>query len=150
MKGENIFMEKKKTKNRIIIVLVVIAVIVISIPILMGVLPFLGFVGVVLWEMLFNIPSAPKITYAEFPFEIVYEYNGEIKTIEDVFICEYEGYSFALDGGNSRDWKISYKNNDNYGSYYIDEEKYPTAYIETAFEAEYYMSAPRIKYRIFR
>ena len=137
-------MEKKKTKNKIIIVLIIIAVIVISIPILMGVLPFLGFVGVVLWEMLFNVPSTPEITYAEFPFEIVYEYNGEIKTIEDVFICEYEGYSFTLDGGNSRDWKISYKNNDNYGSYYIDEEKYPNAYIETAFEVGYYMSEPRI------
>jgi hypothetical protein len=40
----------------------------------------------------------------EFPFSVTYEFNGEIKTVSGVYVCEYKGTSWALDGGHHRDW----------------------------------------------
>ena len=34
----------------------------------------------------------PQITYGEFPLELVYEIDGEIVEVSDVYICEYDGY----------------------------------------------------------
>ena len=51
-----------------------------------------------------HIP-APEITKAEFPFEIVYEIDGEIKVIDDVFVCEYEGIEWNEGHGRYRQWK---------------------------------------------
>ncbi len=39
-------------------------------------------------------PPYPVITYAEFPFKLTYELNGEIMTFEDVYICEFKGFQF--------------------------------------------------------
>ena len=54
-------------------------------------LPILGWLIIYLGIVLSPTPPAPKITYGEFPFKLVYEINGERKTIEDTVICEYEG-----------------------------------------------------------
>ena len=37
----------------------------------------------------------PEIEYAEFPFELTYEINGERFVVNDVYVCEFEGF-----GGN--------------------------------------------------
>lgn len=47
----------------------------------------------------------PKVKEGEFDFSITYELNGEIKTLSGVYVCEYDGTSWSLDGGYSRDWK---------------------------------------------
>ena len=47
----------------------------------------------------------PEIKEGEFAFSVTYEFNGETKTISGVYVCEYAGISWALDGGYSRDWK---------------------------------------------
>ena len=47
----------------------------------------------------------PEITEGEFPFSVTYEFNGELKTISGVYVCKYNGTSWALDGGSHRDWK---------------------------------------------
>ena len=126
---------KKKIIKRVIIILVILFIgfIVIS------VLPFLYFVGVVLYNMFIDIPSKPKVKHGEFPFELVYEYKGEQTTIKDKIVCDYEGYSFSLEGGNSRDWICEFENDEEYGHYYIDKETEPNLYIEVPEAPDYYM-----------
>ena len=43
-------------------------------------------------------PLKPEITYGEFPFTLTYELDGEIKTIEDVVVCEYDGIEWTNSG----------------------------------------------------
>ena len=52
-------------------------------------------------------PPLPAIKYGEFPFKLEYELNGEIKTVEDVIICEFSGFfvSGGADGEKHRQWK---------------------------------------------
>ena len=47
----------------------------------------------------------PEIKEGKFEFCITYELSGEQKTFSAVFVCEFDGVSWALDGGYSRDWK---------------------------------------------
>lgn len=126
---------KKKIIKRVIIFLAIlfIGLIVISI------LPFLTFIVVVLYNMFIDIPSKPKVKHGEFPFELVYEYKGEQVTIKDSIICDYEGYSFSLEGGNSRDWICEFQNDEEYGHYYVDKEHEPDLYIEVPESPDYYM-----------
>jgi len=105
----------------------------------MCLLPFLYFVVVVLYNMFIDIPAKPKVKHGEFPFELVYEYKGEQAIIMDAIICDYEGYSFSLEGGNTRDWNCQFKNSDEYGYYYIDKENEPSLYIVVPDAPEYYM-----------
>ena len=110
---------KKKWSKKKIIILALIALFVIFV--LIPALPFIWFAIIMLWEIFINVPAKPEIKQAEFPFEIVYEYKGEAYTINDTIVVEYEGVSFSLEGGNSLDWNVTYKNNN--GEYYEIEFK---------------------------
>lgn len=46
----------------------------------------------------------PETKSGEFDFSVTYELNGEIKTVSGVYVCEYNGADWALDGGAHRDW----------------------------------------------
>ena len=46
----------------------------------------------------------PEIKRGEFNFSVTYEYAGEIKTISGVYVCEYDGIGWVLDGGYYREW----------------------------------------------
>ena len=127
--------EKKGKKKKILTIIITLIVI----GVLVFVAPLLYFLGDIFIEMLFIKPSKPKIKYGEFPFELVYEYKGEQKTITDTIICKYEGDSFALDGGNSRNWICEFKNDDEYGHYYIDKENEPDLFIVVPEAPDYYM-----------
>ena len=70
---------------------------------------------------------------------LVYEYKGERVTIKDTIVCDYEGYSWSLEGGNSRDWTCDMKNDEEYGQYYVDKENYPGLYIDVPEVPDYYM-----------
>ena len=98
--------------------------------------------GGILGEMLFDVPGKPKVKHGEFPFQLEYVYNGEQVTVNETIVCDYEGVSFSLDGGNSRQWDCYVTNNDRYGRYYLNEEEYPTLYIQVPLEADYYMGDP--------
>lgn len=50
-------------------------------------------------------PPEPEITYGEFPIRIVFEINGEKKTVEDTVICEYDGFKILGEAGKYRQWK---------------------------------------------
>ena len=126
---------KKKLIKRIIkiAVLLVVGFIVISL------LPFLYFIVTVLYSMFIDVPAKPKVKHGEFPFELIYEYKGEQITIKDTIVCDYDGYSWSLEGGNSRDWTCDLKNDNEYGQYYIDKENEPDLYIEVPEAPDYYM-----------
>lgn len=47
----------------------------------------------------------PETEKGEFDFSVTYECNGETNTVSGVYVCEYDGVSWALDGGWSRSWK---------------------------------------------
>ena len=126
---------KKKIIKRIIIIL---AILVIGF-IIISLLPFLCFIGVILYSMFIDVPAKPIVKHGEFPFELVYEYKGEQTTIKDTFVCDYEGNSWSLDGGNSRDWTCDFKNDDGYGQYIIDKINERELYIEIPEAADYYM-----------
>jgi len=81
-----------------IVVLMAIFLVIISIVILPWVLTFLGI------SLLPN-PSKPEIKYGEFPFSLVYQINGETKTIEDTLVCEYAGIGMDEGTGKYRVWK---------------------------------------------
>ena len=102
-------------------------------------LPFICFVLVVLYSMFIDLPSKPKVKHGEFPFELVYEYKGKQITIKDTIVCDYEGNSWSLDGGSSRNWICEFSNDDEYGQYYIDKENVPSLYIDVPSAADYYM-----------
>lgn len=128
-----------KSKKKIMKKISVISIILIIGFIVIFTLPFLWFVVVVLYNMFIDIPSKPKVEHGEFPFQLVYEYKGEQTTITDTIVCDYDGYSFSLEGGNSRDWICEFKNNEDYGHYYIDQENEPDLYIVIPDVPEYYM-----------
>ena len=54
-------------------------------------------------------PPKPEIKYGEFPFVFVYELDGEIKTIEDTIVCEYDGIQWTNSGNKKRKWKSHLK-----------------------------------------
>ena len=128
-------MKKKKVKIILLIVALVLCLVII--------VPFLFLFGPILGEAIFDRPSKPKVKYGEFPFELVYEYDNKEYTINETIVCDYEGISFSLDGGNSRDWNCYVTNNDRHGQYYLDEDKYHTLHIQVPLEANYYMGDPK-------
>ena len=46
----------------------------------------------------------PEIKSGEFDFSVTYEYCGEIKTVSGVYVCEFDGIDWVLDGGYHRVW----------------------------------------------
>ena len=46
----------------------------------------------------------PEIKSGEFKYSVTYQYNEEVNTVSGIYVCEYAGLSWALDGGYSRDW----------------------------------------------
>ena len=129
---------KKSKKTTIFMILGIIAAAIVLL-ILICLLPYLILVGGLLGDAFLIYPSKPVEEHGEFPFELVYEYKGEQKTIKDTIICDYEGYSWSLEGGNSRDWNCEFSNDEEYGYYYIDKENYPELYISIPEAGDYYM-----------
>jgi hypothetical protein len=141
MSNENKQEKKPKTidKKSLIKKIIIIIVILIIGFIIISLLPFLYFIAVILYSVFIDVPSAPKVKHGEFPFKLVYEYKGEQKTINDTIVCDYEGNSWSLDGGNTRDWKCEFGKDEEYGQYYIDKENLPDLYIEVPEAPDYYM-----------
>ena len=48
--------------------------------------------------------KSPEIEEGSFSFSVTYEWQGEITTVSGVYVCEYLGTAWALDGGSYRDW----------------------------------------------
>ena len=50
-----------------------------------------------------GVPT-PEVKEGEFDLSVTYEFKGETKTVSCVYVCEYDGVTWALDGGAHRDW----------------------------------------------
>ena len=59
-------------------------------------------------------PTAPEVTYGEFPFTITYEVDNEIITYNDVVICEYDGIESWGTAGKRRKWSRKLKSGNEY------------------------------------
>lgn len=118
-------------------VLIILTILLSIFGILFVVLWFLS--GGILGEMLFDRPQKPKIKHGEIPFELVYEYNNKQFVINETFVFDYDGISFSLDGGNRTKWNCYITNNDDYGRYYLDKEKYPSLHIQVPIDVNYYI-----------
>ena len=86
-------------------------------------------------------PEKPEIKYGEFDYSIVYEINGETKTINDTLVCEYDGISYNLDG-KSLKWKTYIKGTKDQDNYLIFENDEYKLYIYLPADARYYMDDP--------
>jgi len=53
--------------------------------------------------------NPPAIEYGEFPFRVVYKSDGETHIIEDVIICEFNGYDLSALFQKPRSWNIGLK-----------------------------------------
>ena len=51
-----------------------------------------------------NVPE-PQIKEGEFPFEMVYEIDGETITVNDIYVCEFDGFDWNEGVGKHRKWK---------------------------------------------
>ncbi len=71
-------------------------------------------------------PDAPVVSCADFPITVTYEHDGEIKTVHDTLVCQFDGYvwessdflthrkwSFHLEGGR---FIPLFQGNANYGA----------------------------------
>ena len=137
-KKENINKENNEKKSLIKKIIKIVLFIFVGIIVIIA-LPFIYLILEILYSMFIDVPSVPKEKHGEFPFELVYEYKGEQVTIKDTIVCDYEGRSWSLDGGNSRKWNCEFGKDDEYGQYYIDKENLPDLYIEVPEAPDYYM-----------
>ena len=52
------------------------------------------------------IAPSPEVKEGRFDLSVTYEMDGEVKTFSAVYVCEFDGVSWAPDGFNfTRDWK---------------------------------------------
>ena len=54
-------------------------------------------------------PPEPEIKYGEFPIIINYEVDGEVNSLEDTVICEFDGFESLGAAGKYRKWKSELK-----------------------------------------
>ena len=69
-----------------------------------GFILLMSFFTMVLASCGLQVPR-PEIKRGEFDFSVTYEWDGETHTVSGVYVCEYDGTSWALDGGYYRVWK---------------------------------------------
>lgn len=68
-----------------------------------------SFVDIIQLGMWLDDVPEPEIKYAEFPFTLTYEVNGETKIIQDSIVCEFDGFEVLGAAGKYRKWKIYLK-----------------------------------------
>ena len=88
----------------------------------------------------------PEVKKGEFDFSITYELYGEVKTLSAVYICEFDGTSWSLDGGYGRDWKSwtegDYEGDDTYSAIIGKTEDGGDIILFFGIYPEYFMNDP--------
>lgn len=82
-------------------------------------------------------PPKPEITYGEFPFELVYEIDGETITVNDTYICKFDGFGSNEGTGKYREWKGYVKSTGKSTLFITKDDKYK--FYCNVGKAEYYM-----------
>lgn len=86
------------------LIIIIIAVIVLSPIILIFSLNLFAWSSIFIGDWLSPNPPEPEITYAEFPFEIIYEIDEKTVTVNDVYVCEFDGFDWNEGVGKHRKW----------------------------------------------
>ena len=92
--------------------------------------------------------KSPEIEEGRFNFSVTYECDGEIKTVSGVYVCEYAGASWSIEGGGfSRDWDYHYEGVEAGGGGQIHVATIDDGgkiYISLGFYPQYFMDDPEI------
>ncbi len=89
-----------KKKKALIIAAIVVLLPIIGIAMLIFV-PWLLFSSAILIQ---PPPPSPEITYGEFPISVTYQINDDVKVLNDIVVCEYEGIKISGSGSKYRSW----------------------------------------------
>ena len=90
-----------------------------------------------------NVPE-PQVQKGEFPFEIVYEIDEETVTVNDVYVCEFDGFDWNEGLGKHRKWKGYLKSSG--AEELILLEDGDLKFAVSIGSPEYYMSDPTCPY----
>lgn len=83
----------------------------------------------------------PEIREGEFDFALTYEVDGETKTLEGTYVCEFDGISRALDGV-SRKWKGYIKDHGDFTTYDVKTTDEGVIKIDLDINSLFFMSDP--------
>jgi len=122
-------------------VALIIGGVIISVFVVLIIIAYIPWIMVLLAYFFGENPEKPEIKYGEFDYSLVYELNGETKTINDTLVCEYDGISYNLDG-KSVAWKSYIKGTKDQDNYVIFENDEYRLYIYVPADARYYMDDP--------
>ena len=89
----------------------------------------------------FGMPS-PKVTEGEFNVSVTYEVKGETKTLDLVYLCEYDGVGLTLEGTSYRAWNghfEGYEDGEAIEVYTTDDGKIVFSFL---IYPEYFMGEP--------
>ena len=119
----------------------IIGGVIISAFVLLVIVAYIPWIMVLLAYFFGENPEKPEIKYGEFDYSLVYELNGETKTINDTLVCEYDGISRSLEGKSVK-WNSYIKGMENQDNYLIFENDEYRLYIYLPTDARYYMDDP--------
>lgn len=71
-KKEQNIERRKIDKKNLIKIIIKIALLLVGGFIFISILPFLGFIAIVLYSVFIDVPAKPKVKHGEFPFELIY------------------------------------------------------------------------------
>lgn len=89
----------------------------------------------------FEIVERPEIKTGEFDFKLVYEIDGEIKSIEGTYVCEFGGIDRSFVGAG-RHWIGYIEGHDGSTCYYLKTVDKGDVMVELDFSPRYFMSDP--------
>lgn len=88
--------------------------------------------------------EAPRVEKGEFPFEVVYELDGRVITVSDVYVCEFDGFTWNENAGRIRQWRGYIKSSEQKELVLLEDGGVQV--ICTVGSPEYYMSDPSVSY----
>ena len=125
----------KKSKLFIITISVMIAILVI-------IFAFLSITWLLIYGGIWLSPDPPKpqTTSAEFPFELIYTLDGKRITINDVYVCKYDGIDIDEGQGKHIEWESYIKSSNSENLVLLVDDK--KQIICDIGSPEYYMGDP--------
>ena len=91
-------------------ILIIVSIIVIAIITIILIMPWLI---LMIGGYFSPNPNSPEITYSEFPVCLEYEISGRYTKVEDVLICQFDGFEFNEGNGKFKKWKATLKSGKN-------------------------------------
>ena len=87
----------------------------------------------------------PEGKEGRFNFSVTYELSGVTNTFSAVYVCEFNGTNWSVDGGYSRDWDIHVEGDyegDNYSAILGKVDDGGSIYLHFGLYPEYFMGDP--------